>query len=89
MENYEGDDLLNVGVGQDLTIAELAGLVARVVGYAGQIRFDASRPDGASRRLLDVSKLQALGWRARISLEDGVSSTYEWYCANAAATVAG
>ena len=89
MENYEGGDMLNVGVGEDLTIAELAGMVARLVGYAGQIRFDASRLDGTPRKLLDVSKLHALGWRARIPLEDGIASTYEWYCANAAETVAG
>jgi GDP-L-fucose synthase len=89
MENYEGGDLLNVGVGEDLTIAELAAMVARVVDYGGQIRFDASRLDGTPRKLLDVTKLHALGWRARISLEDGIASTYEWYCANAPATVAG
>ena len=89
MEQYEGGDLLNVGVGEDLTIAELAAMVARVVGYAGQIRFDASRLDGTPRKLLDVSRLHALGWRARISLEEGIASTYEWYCANAAETVAG
>src|SRR6266849_8326339 len=89
MENYEGGDLLNVGVGEHLTIAELAAIVARVVDYAGQIRFDASRLDGTPRKLLDVSKLHALGWRARIALEDGIASTYEWYCANAPGTVAG
>jgi GDP-L-fucose synthase len=80
MESYESGDLLNVGVGEDLSIAELAELVARVVGYAGQIRFDPSRPDGTPRKLLDVSRLNALGWRARIGLEDGVRATYDWYC---------
>jgi GDP-L-fucose synthase len=87
MENYEGGDLLNVGVGEDLSIAELAELVARVVGYAGQIRFDPSRPDGTPRKLLDVSRLHALGWRARIGLEDGIRATYDWYCEHLPADV--
>jgi GDP-L-fucose synthase len=93
MENYEGGeplgDLLNVGIGEDLSIAELAGLVARIVGFSGEVRFDPSRPDGTPRKLLDVSRMHSLGWRARISLEDGIASTYDWYCANIATTVAG
>ena len=89
MEQYQGGDLLNVGVGEDLTIAELAEQIARVVEYGGQIRFDATRPDGTPRKLLDVSRIQALGWRARISLAEGIASTYEWYCANAATTMTG
>ena len=88
MEKYEGGDLLNVGVGEDLTIAELAGKVARVVGYAGAIRFDPTRPDGTPRKLLDVSRIHALGWRARIAFDDGIAATYEWYCANADTAVA-
>jgi GDP-L-fucose synthase len=64
-------------------------LVARVTGYSGRIRFDPSRPDGMRRKLLDVSRIDALGWRARISIEEGVASTYKWYCAHAAAGVAG
>jgi len=93
MENYQGGDLLgtllNVGTGEDLTIAELAQMVARIVDYGGQIRFDATRPDGAPRKLLDVARIHALGWRARISLAEGIASTYEWYRANAATTMAG
>ena len=93
MENYAGGkpvgDLLNVGSGADLTVAELAELVARVVGYDGQIRFDPKRPDGTPRKLLDISRIQSLGWRARVSLEDGIASTYDWYCANAPQSVAG
>jgi GDP-L-fucose synthase len=83
MENYDAPDLLNVGVGEDLTIAELAVLVAGIVGYSGRIAFDASRPDGTPRKLLDVSRIHALGWHAQIPLERGVSSTYEWYIAHA------
>lgn len=73
---------INVGTGEDLTIAELAAAVARVTGFQGQVIFDASKPDGAPRKLLDVSRLSAMGWRARISLEEGVRGTYEWFLAN-------
>jgi GDP-L-fucose synthase len=87
MENYDCADPLNVGTGEDLTIAELAGMVARVAGYRGAIRFDPSRPDGTPRKLLDVSRLSALGWRSRIGLEDGIASTYSWYLDRFAAPV--
>ena len=89
LENYEGSGPLNVGVGADVTIAELASIVARVTGYGGAIRFDLSKPDGTPRKLLDVSRLQALGWKARIGLEEGIASTYTWYQANAARVEAG
>lgn len=79
MQNYDGDAFVNVGVGEDVTIRELAELVRRIVGYAGTIEFDASKPDGTPRKLMDVSRLTALGWRARIRLEEGVRATYEWY----------
>jgi GDP-L-fucose synthase len=85
MENYDGAEPLNVGTGEDQTIAELARMVARVVGYSGAIRFDPSRPDGTPRKLLDVSRLTALGWRARIRLDEGIESTYAWYLARASA----
>ena len=89
LENYEGSGPLNVGVGADVTIAELASIVARVTGYGGAIRFDFSKPDGTPRKLLDVSRLQALGWKARIGLEEGIASTYTWYQANAERVEAG
>jgi GDP-L-fucose synthase len=72
---------INVGTGADCTIAELAETVARVVGYDGEIVFDASRPDGPPRKLLDVSRLRDLGWNASISLEDGLRDTYDWFVA--------
>lgn len=79
MRHYTDDGIINVGVGKDLTIHELAVLVARVVGYAGNIEFDPRRPDGAPRKLLDVSRLVTAGWRAQISLTDGISQTYrQW-----------
>jgi len=89
MENYEGGDLLNVGTGDDLSIVELAELVAHVVEFKGKICFDPTRPDGTPRKLLDVSRLHALGWRAQIGLEKGIRATYDWYCAHAPLAVAG
>jgi len=79
MQHYDAEPWVNVGWGSDLSIAELAGLVARTVGYAGELRFDPSKPDGTPRKLLDVSRLQGLGWRPRIALPEGIASTYRWY----------
>ena len=79
MRHYDEDEILNVGTGEDLTIAELAELIGRVVGYRGRIVFDASKPDGTPRKLLDVSRLHATGWRARTGLEEGIRQTYDWY----------
>ena len=78
-EHYSDAQWLNVGVGSDLSIAELAALVGRIVGYAGTLHFDTSKPDGTPRKLLDVGRLKALGWSARTPLEAGIRSTYEWY----------
>jgi GDP-L-fucose synthase len=75
--------LINVGVGEDITIRELAELIRKTVGFTGHIRFDSSMPDGVPRKLLDVTRLHALGWRARISLSEGVDTTYQWYQENA------
>jgi GDP-L-fucose synthase len=76
MKHYSGDGFLNVGTGEDVTIADFARLVAEVVGYRGDIMFDTSRPDGTPRKLLDVSKLAALGWRAQTPLRDGLKAAY-------------
>jgi GDP-L-fucose synthase len=79
LEHYNDPQPINVGVGTDVTIHELAELVARVVGYTGAIGNDPSKPDGTPRKLLDVSRLHALGWKPAIDLERGVASTYAWY----------
>ena len=79
MLNYESDAPINVGVGADLTIAELAAMVARVVGYEGRLVFDAAKPDGTPRKLLESSKINNLGWKAKISLEAGIAATYGWF----------
>jgi GDP-L-fucose synthase len=79
MKTYSSDELVNIGSGQDITIAEFARVVAGIVGYSGGISFDPSRPDGTPRKLLDVSRLAKLGWRARTSLEDGIRLAYQAY----------
>jgi GDP-L-fucose synthase len=79
MRNYDAAELVNVGWGRDISIRELAELVARIVGYTGGLAWDTTRPDGTPRKLLDTSRLAALGWTPRIELEDGVRRTYEWY----------
>ena len=84
MDKYESDQLINVGVGEDETIRELAELIRSIVGYSGDIVWDSTMPDGTPRKLLDVSRINALGWQARIPLADGIRSTYEWYLANRA-----
>ena len=76
MKHYSADQFLNVGTGEDVSIAEFARVVAEVVGFAGELVFDTSRPDGAPRKLLDVSKLAALGWRASTPLKEGLARAY-------------
>jgi GDP-L-fucose synthase len=79
MKTYSDGELVNIGTGEDITIAEFAHLVAATVGYTGDISFDASKPDGTPRKLLDVSRLAGLGWRARTSLQDGIKLAYQAY----------
>ena len=82
MEKYNADDLggfVNIGTGEDITIAELALLIKEIVGYEGEIVYNRDKPDGAPRKLLDVSKINALGWRASISLKEGIRMTYDWF----------
>jgi GDP-L-fucose synthase len=79
MQNYEGSEPVNIGVGEDLTIAELAAMIAEVVGFRGDVKYDATKPDGTPRKLLDVSRLNALGWEAGIPLREGIQQTYDWF----------
>jgi len=79
MKNYDGEGIVNIGVGKDLSIAELAELISRVVGFTGKIVYDPGKPDGTPRKLVDVSRINDLGWRAGIPLEAGVRTTYEWF----------
>jgi GDP-L-fucose synthase len=82
MQHYQQEAPINVGWGKDVTIAELARLVADAVGFRGALRFDPSKPDGTPRKLLDTSRLTALGWQPKIRFADGLASTYEWYCSH-------
>ena len=82
MRNYSEEQFVNVGSGEDLSIRDLAGLVADVVGYSGRIVNDASKPDGTPRKLMDVSRLRAMGWAPRIGLREGIEGVYRWYVAN-------
>lgn len=82
MQVYSGQEILNVGVGKDLTIAELAHKVASIVGYQGRVNFDPLKPDGTPRKLLDIQKLQALGWQSKVALKEGIMDTYCWYMNN-------
>ena len=82
VRRYDGAELVNIGCGADLPIAELATIVRDVVGFDGELRFDTSRPDGTPRKLLDVSRLTALGWRAKRGLREGIEQTYGWFLAH-------
>lgn len=79
MKNYSGEQFVNVGVGEDLPIIDLARLIARIVGFEGRVSTDPTKPDGTPRKLLDVSRLHALGWEASIGLEEGLRGAYEWF----------
>jgi GDP-L-fucose synthase len=79
MQHYNEREIVNIGTGEDLTISALARIVARVTGFRGEVVLDRSKPDGTPRKLLDVSRLHAMGWRHSISLEEGIQATYRWY----------
>lgn len=79
MAHHDGDELVNIGCGEDITIADVARMVGDVVGFSGALEFDTSKPDGTPRKLLDVSRLSKLGWRAQIPLRDGIEQTYRWF----------
>ena len=82
MNNYDSPDIINVGTGQDISIAELAELIKNAVGFSGSIEFSPGMPDGVSRKLLDVRRIDSLGWKAGISLAEGIRSTYSWFLDN-------
>jgi len=79
LQHYDSPEIINVGCGEDVTIRELTELICDVVGFGGELAFDATKPDGTPRKLLDVSKLMALGWQPKISLREGIARTYEWF----------
>lgn len=79
MENFEGNEPVNIGWGNDLKIIEIADIISTVVGYQGELCFDANMPDGTPRKLLDMTKLNGLGWKAKISLKRGIEKAYQWY----------
>jgi GDP-L-fucose synthase len=89
MERYDEPDPINVGVGEDVSIAELAGTIREIVGFPGDLTFDRTKPDGTPRKLLDVSRLHGLGWRAPTPLREGIERTVRWYLASDAARSAG
>ena len=82
MEHYDSPEIINIGWGQDCTIRELAEMIAKTVGYTGKLKWDDSRPDGTPRKVLDNRKLSALGWEPKISLQEGLRLTYQWYLKN-------
>jgi GDP-L-fucose synthase len=79
IHHYDGEEIVNVGVGEDITIHELAMLIKQIVGYRGEILFDPAKPDGTPRKLLDVSRLKNMGWQASIGLREGIAQTYQWF----------
>ena len=79
MESYDSPEIINVGSGQDISIRELAELIGDIVGFAGELRFDTSKPDGTPRKLLDISRLSAAGWKHKMSLREGIAATYAWF----------
>lgn len=82
MNNYEGNDIVNIGIGKDISIGELAEKISKVVGYKGKIVFDTTKPDGTPRKLVDVTKINGLGWQASTSLDEGIKITYQWFLNN-------
>lgn len=82
MQHYNDDEIVNIGVGKDVTIRELAETIKDVVGFEGELTFDTSKPDGTPRKLVDTSKINGLGWSAKIELRDGVQRAYDWYLEN-------
>lgn len=89
MQCYDSSEIVNVGTGVDISIRELSALIQRVTGYEGELQFDTSKPDGTPRKRLDVTRIRGLGWQARIPLEEGLASTYQWFREHRASVLAG
>ena len=87
MNHYDESGFINIGTGKDSTIRELAEIVAKVVGFEENLRFDTSKPDGTPQKLLDISRLKSLGWSPRISLKEGIEQTYKWYLKHGAESI--
>jgi GDP-L-fucose synthase len=83
MQNYDGEEHINVGTGEDVTIKELAHTISDVVRFMGDIEWDTTKPNGTPRKVLNVDKIKSLGWEPKISLRDGIEQTYKWYKENA------
>ena len=79
MQNYYDDEIINIGVGEDVSIKELSHLIAKVIGFKGKLTYDPNYPDGTPRKLLDVSRLAAMGWNPQITLKEGLEKTYDWF----------
>ena len=79
MDNYNGNDLVNVGNGSDVTIKQLAGMIKNISGYKGKIKFDTTKPDGVMRKLMDNTRMRKLGWKPKVNLEEGIEKTYQWF----------
>jgi GDP-L-fucose synthase len=79
IDNYDSDEAINIGAGKDISILELANLISEIVGYKGSIKWDTSKPNGTPRKLLDTSKINSLGWSPKISLTEGITTTYGWF----------
>jgi GDP-L-fucose synthase len=82
LEHYDDGEIVNIGVGEDISIANLADIVKGVVGYDGGVEYDSSKPDGTPRKLVDVTRINGLGWSARIDLRSGIEQTYQWFLDN-------
>jgi GDP-L-fucose synthase len=82
MENYDGEEHVNIGTGKEITIRELAETIKEIVGFTGKLKFNTDKPDGTPRKLLDVSKLEGLGWKYKVDLKDGIKASYEWFREN-------
>ena len=79
MNNYNDEEIINIGTGKDISIADLSALISEIAGYDGKIVYDRTKPDGTPQKLLDITKIKKVGWEPKISLRDGLKKTYEWF----------